>query len=624
MKKFLSIFALLLVFTLVACAPTPEPDVDAENGANGVNGDNGEEVVVAEEGEHPLVLMDRAEEMFPQQINTGAAHVPGTTFYIGLIASSPFPGMIGGGVFHDAELDNIIAQRLGTTTSLMSMNEFYQFGQDGVATFEYDLDAMTMTFHLVQDVYWHDGVPLTLDDLVFAFEIIAHPEYTGPRFSAENQAIRGVADFREGLADTIEGLVLSNNNRTLTMHFDTMSPSMLYFGVWTTPTPRHVFEGIPVGEMAASDPARITPVGWGPFMVEHVVPGESVSMVRNPNFVWGEPVIERLEIQRVDPSLAAEHMQNGTFDLLLPRFPAAEFGDHSSPDNFRYLGTPVGDYQFMAFRLGHWDFENNVNVFSPDRKMAQAGPLFRQAMAYAIDPGFLGETLFHGLRFAPATNVTPNHRALIDMTVPGFPYNPDRARELLDLAGFDQFDDEGFRLDPNGERFTVNWAVRENPLVEGVMVPFFIDSWAAVGVRVELWRGQTHPAVVLWDYLDFDADDDEIDMYEGGWIVGANPNPEGTWGHIWWNPSRYTSPEYDAILDRMSTLATFDPVYMQQVFSDWQWYWQENVPYFPYFWEIMLVAVNNRVTFWDANPFIMGADPRSPWHQAGLSTPQPY
>jgi peptide/nickel transport system substrate-binding protein len=357
-------------------------------------------------------------------------------------------------------------------------------------------------------------------------------------------------------------------------------------------------------------------------MAEHVVPGESVSLVANPNYVFGAPVAERMLITRVDPSLIAEHMHNGTFDFI--RFPTAEYGDHMEPENFTYVGTPVGDYTYICFRLGHWDDENGVNVYAPGRKMAQAGPLVRQAMAYAIDSSFIGDTIYHGLRFAPATNVTPNHRALIDTDVPGFPYNPDKARELLDEAGFDQLDDDGFRLDPNGNRFTINWAFREDPLTEDIVVPFFIESWADIGLRVELWRGQTHPALVLWDYLDFDADNDEVDIYDGGWIVGANPNPEGTWGHIWWNPSRYTSPEYDAILARMNTLEAFDPDYMKQVFSEWQWYWQENVPYFPYLWQIRLTAVNNRVTFFDTRVGYVGSTPTDTWHQIGLSAAQPY
>ena len=615
MKK--AILALLLVSLFMLGALSSCARENDDNGGNGVAVGN------------PLEAMEAVLENFPLYIDTGLPHVEGTTLYFGIASTSPWAGLIGGAIFHDGTLCSDLAAPLGTGRSLLSMNEMRMFGQDGAARFEYCLDTLTFTLHMQRDIYWHDGVPLTLDDLVFAYEVMAHPDYTGPRFGAEVQSVVGIMDFRNGEAEYISGLVLSNNNRTLTMYFEEMGPGMLYFGIWTNPTPRHIFEGIPVAEMAESDWVRTTPVGWGPFMIEHVVPGETITMVRNPNYAFGVAVVERIQIDRVDPSLIAEHMHNGTFDIL--SFPTAEYGDHMHPEHFRYLGTPVGDYSFIAFRLGIFhpvDPDNpwgpGVNVYAPTRLMAQAGRYFRQAMAYAIDPGFIGETVFNGLQFEATSNVPPNHAALIDPTVPGFSYNPDRARELLDQAGFDQFDDEGYRLCPNGERFTVYWAFPENPLTEGIIVPFYISSWSDVGVRVELWRGDTHHAYTIWDYTDFDLDyvegeGDFIHMFTGGWTVGANPNPQGSWGHIWWNFSRYTSPEYDAILDRMNTLAAFDEDYWSQIFSDWQWYWYENVPAIPLLWTISLTAVNNRVTYWDTRHYTHPS-----WNRIGLSAPQPY
>ena len=646
-RKLFSVIAILLavIFIITACAN--RDDNGDDNGADtdpaitatpsptpATGGDTVVQPPVTGDPGHPLDAMAAVLENFPRYINTGAAHVAGTTLYVGVIAPSPWEGIIGGSVLHNSTSDGDIAGPLGTSRSLLSMNEFFQFGQEGVAIFDLDVANLTFTLHLTHDVYWHDGTPLTLDDLVFAYEVMAHPDYTGPRFVAEVQAVRGIMDFRNGLTDSIEGLVLSNDNRTLTMHFYEMGPGMMYFGIWTSPMPRHIFENIPVADMAASAYARTTPVGWGPFMIEHVVPGESATMVRNPNYVFGMPQVERIEMRRVDPALVAEHMHNGTFDII--SFPTAEFGDHQDPANFSYLGAPVGDYSFIAFRLGMFEpsdpdnpYGAGVNVSTPDRLMYQAGPLFRRAMAYAIDPGVIGELVFHGLQFAAASNVPPNHAALIDMSVPGFPYNPDRARELLDEAGFDQFDSEGYRLDPDGNPFTVYWAFPENALVEGIIVPFYIESWSAIGIRVRLWRDQTHPALFIWSYTDYDRDyvpgvGDEIHLFSGAWTVGANPNPAGSWGHIWWNFSRHTSPELDAILDRMNTSAAFDTEYFQQIFSDWQWYWYDNVPYIPLLWTISLTAINERVTFWDTRHWMTGTNPNGNWHQVGLSAAEPY
>jgi peptide/nickel transport system substrate-binding protein len=317
------------------------------------------------------------------------------------------------------------------------------------------------------------------------------------------------------------------------------------------------------------------------------------------------------------PELIPTALEAGNVDVaeMSPLF----FGDHQNPTNYIYLSELIGDYNYVAFRLGHWDFDENRNVYDPNRKMANAN--LRRAMAFAVDEEVLTSTLYHGLRFPAVTNSPAHHRALLDPTVPGFPYNPQMAMQLLDEAGFIDVDGDGFREDPNGEQFTVILAYPTGP-EEEIIVAFYLQSWAAVGLRVELWQGRTHDIFYLWDVLDFDADDDEIDIYMGAWSPGADPNPGGSWGHAMWNPSRYTSPEYDAILDRMLTPAALEEAYMLQVFSDWQWYWYNNAPYFPTQQRIGLWAINNRVTNWDNRN---GISPRTfGWHTVGLSAAEPY
>lgn len=575
-------------------------------------------------GVHPLTAMDNVLARFPLYVNTGRAHLPGTTFRFGIGASTPWPGMFGGAVFHTSVEEAHISDLIGTSTSLFSTTEFFQFGQDGIVNWSYDLNAGTFTMNMQYDVYWHDGVPLTLNDLVFAYEIIAHPLYDGIRLNDHILNIVGVNEYNNGEVDYISGLVLSNNNRTLTVHFHDMGPSLLYFGIWTAPTPRHIFEHIPVQDMSASPEVRINPIGWGPFKVENIVPGEALSLVRNENYVFGAPLIESMIVERVVPELLPAALEDGRFDLAA--FPLQYYHDHQNPTNFTFLGALTGEYWYVSFRLGHWDAENGVNVSDPTRKMANVN--LRRAMAYAVNDIELTEGLFHGLQFPAASNVPAHHRALIDESVPGFPFDPDRARELLDEAGFIDIDGDGFREDPNGEQLTIMWAFPTDDN-EDIIVQFYIQQWAAVGLRVELWRGRTHDRVYLWDVLDFDNDNDEIDIYWGRWVPGFDPSPAGSWGHVMWNPARYTSPEYDAIIDSLNSSEGWDPQFMQQAYSNWQWYWYNNLPYYPVTWRINLLAVNNRVTRWDTRVQYnlipaSGTSPEFGWHMVGLSAENPY
>ena len=637
MRKFLFsiLFIVLMAFVVGACgtaddAPYTVHDHSTEDsvvdaGAADANGGEVETPVPGTAvGGDPLAAMDAVLARFPQSVNTGAEHVPGTTFRFAIPIASPWPGLFGGGIFHTSLDEDRINHLIGTSSSLFSVTEFMQFGQDGIVNWSLDTGANTLTLNMQHFPNWHDGVPLTLDDLVFAYEVIVHPDYDGIRRTPHIMNIVGAEEFNSGNADYISGMFLSNDNQTLTIHFYEMDPTLLYFGIWTSPMPRHIFEHIPVADMSSSPEVLVNPIGWGPFIVENIVPGESVHLRRNEDFVFGAPLIEDMVVERIAPELFPSAMEEGRFDF--GQFSTLFYGDHQNPTNFTYLGSLTGAYTYLAFRVGNFDFDNNLNVFNPDRKMSNVH--LRRAMAYATDESVLSELLFNGLQFPAANNIPAHHRLLMDLNVPGFPYDPARAMQTLDEAGFIDVTGDGFRDDPNGNELTIIWAFPTGP-EEEVIVNFYIQQWAEVGLRVELWQGRTHDQVYLWDILDFDADNDEIDIYTGQWAPGFNPSPAESWGHAIWNPSRYTSPDYDDAIDRLSSYEAWDPAYMMIAYSNWQWYWYNNLPYFPQRWRIDLFAINNRVTRWDTdvqNTVIEGGGPTPDfgWHMIGLSAAEPY
>ncbi|MDR2167183.1 MAG: ABC transporter substrate-binding protein [Clostridiales bacterium] len=612
-RTFITIIAIMAaVLVFAACGRRADPGVLGFSVPDG----------------HPLEQLEYLLESFDQYFDTGDAHVPGTTFMFGIASTAPIQGRFGGAIFTDQVVDQHIATLLGTASSLIPLNEYHMLGQHGVATFEYDISARTFVMTMQYDVYWHDGVPLTLDDVVFALEMIGHPDYAGLRRTDEIFTISGFSDFVEGRANHISGLVLSNNNRTLTFHLDEMPSTLLYGALWTQPMPRHIFQDIPMEGMIASDPVRVNPIGWGPFMIDHIVEGDSVRLVRNPNYVFGMPQIEYLVVERFHPDHAGEVMAAGRFDYV-PLFPAHLYGYFANPTNFRFLGSPSNHYTYLAFRLGNWDFDTNRNVYNPNRLMAQAGPALRQAMAYASDELLFGQTFTHGLRFPASSIAPPNHLRLVDLDMPGFTYNPDRARQILDDAGFVDIDGDGFREMPDGSPLVIQWALADGPLTE-YFYTFYTQAWREVGLNVQMWLGRAHDQLYLWDTLDFDTYYDnpdypvEVHIYTGTWQTGSNPNPEGTWGHIFWNASRYTSPAYDAILARIPSEAAWDADYMQEIFNDWQRYWYENVPAIPWTWTIDLHAVNNRVTNWDTRVGRGFSGSLHGWQDIGLSAPTPY
>jgi peptide/nickel transport system substrate-binding protein len=480
------------------------------------------------------------------------------------------------------------------------------------------------------DVYWHDGTPLTMADVVFTYYVLASPDYHGPRRTDEVMLIRGLVDYMEGNATSIAGLTLSNNNRTLTIEMYDIPVSILYHAIPMIPMPSHLFDGISVVDMRTSAPVMDANyiIGWGPFKIVSIVPGDAVILERNENFVWGAPYIENVRIERFPPDQAGILMDAGHFDVAA--FPPHLFGSHENPTNFRFMTSPSATYNYVAFRLGTFDWDNWEAVYNPDRLMSQLGPEFRRAMGYAVNPEAFGSIFQYGFRFAAGGMSPPNHLNLFNPAAPRFTYNPERANEILDDAGFTERDADGMRMF-NNEPLTLYWAMATGALAEETF-EFYSQMWADVGIRVELWGGRFHDLNYLWDVLDFsmyrdpaEGYDQEIHIWSAGWSVGFNPTQNEAWGHMFWNASLYMSDEYEAILDRMVSPGAWDSDYMFQIFTDWQTYFYNNAPAFPLTWGVSLTAVNDRVTAWDTRigNLASGFHEHFGWQNIRLTAPEP-
>jgi peptide/nickel transport system substrate-binding protein len=108
-------------------------------------------------------------------------------------------------------------------------------------------DGATWTFMLRPDAVWHDGVPLTADDVVFTIETLQNPDYGGP----------GGASWTDVVATAVDDH---------TVRFHLTSPIAGFIYAATQPiVPAHLLRGIPIAELPDSDVGR-RPVGSGPFL----------------------------------------------------------------------------------------------------------------------------------------------------------------------------------------------------------------------------------------------------------------------------------------------------------------------------------------------------------------------
>ena len=569
---------------------------------------------------HALWQIVELSERFPTRIDRDAPAMQGGHLVVGVPSDTPVPGTFNV-IDQTTALDGNFMDWF-TGGNVFSFTPARTFGHDGIVTWEYDIDEMSFTMHMRDGIYpmWHDGVPMTLDDIVFAHEMIASPGYGGIRYTVAQRRVVGAEEFHRGEADHISGLVLSNNNRTLKIYFTDFPPSILHNGFWAVPHPRHVFENIPVDEAPNHAMTRSTPIGFGPFIVENIVPGESMLLRANEDYWQGRPLLDYVTIQVVPTDLVPALMLSGEIDIAWT-FRVEDFPEYEhQATNFSFLGDVQNNFGIISFNLGDWD--PSISEVVPHENPKFADVRLRRAMGFAINERELTDYFFHGLRLPATSIIPPGHSRFLDFDLEGFTYDPDRARAYLDAAGFTEFDDEGFRLDPDGNHFEVVFATRIRADWD-FMTPWYIQQWANVGIRVVMYQGRQHDFTAMSENIWSSDNWPEVDMFEAAWVAGFDPNPNGLWGHTVNNRPRYMNDELYGILNRFNSMQAWDTDYLIRAYRDWQQAFYRTATVIPTNWMMGLFAANNRVTGWELSS-VLPTELTGGFHRIGVTTDVPY
>ncbi len=547
---------------------------------------------------------------FPKVSVSDNPVIEGGVLNYALSSDSAIGGILNPVVYDDNYDSEVLAWM---SESIVSFDEDFVMDQDGAATYEYDVEAKTITLHMKEGVKWHDGELVTLDDLVFAYEVICDKDYQGFRYDESFINVIGAEEYHNGTADTISGLELSEDEMTLVMHFKDFYPSILVGGIWSSAIPRHYYGDVAVADLVASEKSRIKPIGFGPFKIKNVVPGEAYEFERFDDYWRGRPKLDGVIITVVKPELIPTAMKEGKYDYA--EFSSQQYPDYKDPANYQYLGQVETVFSYTGFKLGKWDAEKNENIVDPNAKMANLK--LRQAIGYAADSKTLGETFYNGLRFLATTVITPRHATYQNKELEGYVYDPEKAKELLDEAGYKDVDGDGFREDPKGEPFTITWAVMDGENMD-TYVQFKSQCLADVGLAVELYNGRLTEFNAFYEAVE--ADDPAIDMYDAAWSTGFDPNPASLWGPSSpANYTRYTSDTFKAIINAISSKEAWDSDFLTEKYHAWQQAFFDEAPAIPTLWRTTLYSVNNRVKNFD----LISSDIKATYHLIELTAEEP-
>ncbi|UJF14931.1 oligopeptide ABC transporter substrate-binding protein [Jeotgalibaca sp. MA1X17-3] len=600
-----------LTLTLAACQNDNDATTESGGTDTGVSestsGDNGSEAGIP---------------TFDTVMGNDEDSIEGGVLNYALVASSPFQGVFSPEFYEDAYDSELMGF---THEAMFSVDENFMLSQDGMATFEFDQEAATINITLKDDLKWSDGEPITTEDVLFSYEVIGSADYTGVRYGADFTNIVGMEDYHTGNSDTISGIkVIDDQN--ISIEYMEVNPSILQSGggIWSYPMPKHQLENVAIADMAASDEVRKNPVGAGPFRVKSITPGESVEYEANEYYWKGAPKLDGVVADVVSPETVVSEVENGRYDVA--SMPTDLYDTYKDLDNLTLLGREQLAYTYLGFKLGNWepavkDDAGNIvtparNVLNPDAKMADVN--LRKAMAYAIDNNEIAVEFYQGLRENAKAMIPPVFADFVNEDIEGFYLDLEKAEQILDDAGYEDVDGDGFREDTEGNPLEIKFASMSGGATAEPIAQYYMQQWNEIGLNVTLSTGRLIEFQSFYDMLE--ADNEEIDIYQGAWGTGSDPNPTGLYGETAaYNYLRYVNDENTELLDKINSAESFDPEFKFQAFRDWQEHMFENVPVIPTLWRSEVFAVNNRVKNYDITYGTTDG-----WEAVELTSDSPY
>ncbi|MGP1395888.1 MAG: ABC transporter substrate-binding protein [Inquilinaceae bacterium] len=404
-------------------------------------------------------------------------------------------------------------------------------------------DGLSFTVTLRDGVTWSDGTPFTSADVAFsAMEVWKPLQNIGRIIFANLEAVETPDDL------------------TAVFRFSEPTPGQLIENALpavTSVLPKHLLEGTDLAEGAYN----AAPVGTGPFVFGEHKPGEYYRLVRNETY-WAEdqPYLDQI-IYRVLPDAGAKAAALETGDIQLTAFSAVPLTDLERLDAIDGISVIPGGYEGITY---------NITLEINSRREELSNPLVRQAMAHAIDKDFLVDVVFLGYATAATGPVPPTAGDFYTSDVITYPFDLDKAAQLLDEAGYPAGD--------NGTRFSLR--LRPAPWFEQTRATgdYVRQALGKIGIDVEIVTADPggHIKAVYTDH-DFDLaigspvwrNDPAISttiLYQGGLEPGVP----------FANQYGYDSEAMNAIIARGQT--TLDPDARIAVYHEFQRQAVEDLP----------------------------------------------
>lgn len=402
-------------------------------------------------------------------------------------------------------------------------------------------DDKTVVFHLNPNAKFQDGRPVTAADVKWTYDSMMDPKFTTSKRSGYS-----AVDHIEAPDPKTVIFKLKEPNGGL---FDNLTVGILPQG-------------------ADTNTYKTKPIGAGPYKVVSFRPDESVELEAFDGWHGGAPKIKHVTVRVIpDDTTRVLEMRRGTINFEVNQIPFESVPEFEKNDKYQVIKKAGSVWQYLAFNLKD-PILSKVEV--------------RRAIAHAIDRERIVKDLLRGHGVPADTMLGQGHWARAE-NLPTYPYDPNKAKQLLDQAGYKDPDGDGPQM-----RFSL--AFKSSTNAEANLRAQMIQQMLRqVGIDMKIETSE------LGTFLE-DIGKGNFQMYSLSRNGIADPDfyyvifhsknfpPEGQ------NRGYYSNPRVDQLI--MEGRSTFDRNKRKQVYGEIQRIVQEDLPYVSLYHQINVAVMD--------------------------------
>ena len=461
------------------------------------------------------------------------------------------------------------------------------------------MEQMVVDFSMKARV-WSDGEPVTADDSVYSFELVADPDSTPSKYTVNRTTSYEATGDLSTRWTSVPGFLDST-----------------YFVNFWQPLPRHHLGGFSAAELLTAEESSRLPLGDGAFKIDEWIAGDSIRLSPNEFYYRadeGLPYLDSVTYKFIpDTNQLIAQLLSGACDIgtqdgmdvgQAPFLIEAENSGLLTPyfqtgTVYEHIDFGIDSYGDYGDGIGRPDWFEDVRV--------------RQAMTMCTDRQSMVDNILFGRSEVIHSYIPSVHPLYPAGELTEWPYDVEAANALLDEAGYVDGDGDGFREDPaTGTPFAVTLGTTTGNEMRQQLTQIFKENMIECGIDVELYylpAGEWFadgPDGVLFGR--------RFDLGEFAWLTGVEPScnlyntvsitgPEeegfGGWGNA--NETGWSNEEFDAECARaqgsLPGTADYEEGHKaaQVIFSD-------QVPVIPLFLRLKVAAARPNVLNFGVDP----------------------